>query len=139
MEQYHGTNKNFAINIATGRIDVNRGGGELGKGFYTGDLAHLAFALAWHNYGKDKAVVTFSIGDDDFLNLSPHCLSFSATSKLRKKIKMRRETRTFILNVNAIWAPVVGKRLNNFNQIKYESQVSEDFMNSSLVVKSISK
>jgi hypothetical protein len=42
MEQYHGANKHFSNDIATGNIDVNRGGGELGEGFYTGDLAHTA-------------------------------------------------------------------------------------------------
>ena len=35
MEQYHGTNNTSANLISSGNINVNVGGGELGKGFYT--------------------------------------------------------------------------------------------------------
>ena len=137
MEQYHGTNSQNAINISNGQVNVNLGGGELGKGFYTGDLSFEAFNWAWHQYGQDKAVVKFTIDDNDFLNLNPICPDIRETHWYRRMIRNKGETRTFLFNVNAIWAPVVGKQFYNFNQIKFESNNAENLINGTAVIKTI--
>lgn len=137
MEQYHGTNKNTAIKIFDGKIDVTIGGGELGQGFYTGDLSHEAFSWSWHKFKMDKTVVKLTIDDDDFLNLAPKCLDFNQTKTYRNKIKSNGETRTFKFNENVIWAPIVGKEIANFYQIKYENSIAQDFLNKVNVIKKI--
>jgi len=137
MEQYHGTNLASATLIATGHIDVNRGGGELGKGFYTGDLLFQAFNWAWHQYQTDKSVVVLNFDDDEFLLLEPLCLDLFMTHQYRRQIRDEGLTRTFEFGENAIWAPVVGREYHNFNQIKFESIEAEGFLNDTDVVKTI--
>lgn len=135
MKQYHGTNKTAAILISTGQIDVNIGGGELGKGFYTGDLIHRAFNWAYHKSQQDGAVVVFNFSDEDFLGLNPLCLESLMTHRYRRYIRDNGSTRTFKFNENVVWAPVVGREYNNFNQIKFESIIAQDFLNAENVTK----
>ena len=52
MEQYHGTDKKNALDIINGKLSVSKGGGELGQGFYAGDINYEAHNWAWHKYGK---------------------------------------------------------------------------------------
>ena len=137
MEQYHGTNTNNATNLASGFVDVTQGGGELGQGFYTGDLMHEAFNWAWHQYQRDKAVVQFTIPDAGFLALNVYCPDIHATQRYRGLIRANGETRTYLFHKDAIWAPVVGKHFSNFNQIKFESKRSENFINGGTVTKTV--
>lgn len=137
MEQYHGTNTISANLIANGNIDVNRGGGELGKGFYTGDLKHQAFIWAWHQYQQDKSVVVINFNDEDFLGLNPLCLDVFTTHRYRRNIRNTRTTRTYMFEENAVWSPVVGREYYIFNQIKFESIDSQDFLNDVNVIKLI--
>ena len=51
MNLYHGTTEECADELA-GRpelVSVEKGGGELGRGFYMGD--HIALAASWHGDG----------------------------------------------------------------------------------------
>jgi hypothetical protein len=137
MEQFHGTNNQSAVDLASGRISVSLGGGELGGGFYTGDQLYEAHAWAYQKYQKAKAVLKLEIDDDEFLNLNPRCLSRKETHLFRKKIRDSSKTRSFLFNENVIWAPVVGKSVPNFNQIKFESKLSQNYLNSNDVKKVI--
>lgn len=137
MEQFHGTNTNTATAISIGQIDVTTGGGELGQGFYTGDLSHEAFNWAWHQYQRDRAVVKLALDDNDFLNLNPLCLDIHQTHLHRKQIRDAGVTRAFLFLVNVVWAPVVGKHIPNFNQYKYESVHAETYLNGVTVIKTI--
>jgi hypothetical protein len=137
MEQFHGTNTVTATAISNGQIDVTTGGGELGQGFYTGDLSHEAFNWAWHQYQKDRAVVKLVLDDNDFLNLNPLCLDINQTHLHRRQIRDNGATRTFHFLVNVVWAPVVGKHIPNFSQFKYESVNAETYLNGDSVIKTI--
>lgn len=137
MEQYHGTNINRANSISLNQIDVTTGGGELGQGFYSGDLSHEAFNWAWYKYKKNKAVVKLILDDDEFLNLNPMCLNAHQTHIHRNHIRSINQTRVFQFSVNVVWAPVVGKNISNFSQFKYESQIAEAYLNSAKVIKTI--
>lgn len=137
MEQYHGTSKTSGEQILKNKIDVNKGGGELGKGFYVGDLVHEAYNWAWHKYKKENVVVKIDINDEDFIFLEPLCLNNEQTGYYRNKIRREDQTRSYIFNENAIWAPVVGKKINYFNQVKYESKDAESFLNSNKPNKTI--
>lgn len=139
MEQYHGTNQTNAITIYKGQIDVTIGGGELGRGFYAGDLSHEAFIWAWHKYKINKAVVKLTLDDNELLNLNPCCLNKWETIIQRTRIRINNQTRTFQFNENIVWAPVVGKDISNFNQFKYESEISERYLNGISVIKTIIK
>jgi len=135
MEQYHGTNRKIAQEIFDGNIDVKIGGGELGRGFYTGDLLYEACNWAWHKHQKEKAVVKFTVDDSEFLELKPLCLDGNEATEKRREIKNKNLTRSYIFKRNAVWSPVVGKERSNFSQIKYESELSEKYLNSNQVLK----
>jgi hypothetical protein len=137
MELYHGTNNQNAIEIESGQINVDLGGGELGKGFYIGDLPHEAYNWAWHQYKTEKSVVKLEIVDDDIINQNPLCLEYLETCRKRVYIKKTNTTRSFLFNTNIVWAPVVGKNIPNFNQLKIESKSAEAFVNGSSVIKTI--
>jgi hypothetical protein len=137
MDQYHGTNTTYANEISNGQIDVNIGGGELGQGFYTGDLPHEAFNWAWHQYQRNKSVVKLIVHDEDFLNLNPLCLDLWETYRCRNTIRDVGETRSFRFQRNVIWAPVAGKCILNFNQFKYEGDSAQNYLNGTSVVKEI--
>jgi hypothetical protein len=137
MDLYHGTNVSNANEITNGNISTDFGGGELGKGFYIGDLPHEAFSWAWHKYKTDICVVKFIIEDDEVLNQNPLCLNYEETCVRRNLIRAERTTRTFIFNRNIIWAPVVGRNIPNFSQLKIESKSAENLINSDIVIKSI--
>ena len=113
------------------------GGGELGRGFYIGDLPHEAFNWSRQIYKEDYAVVELKIEDDDILIQQPHCLNYEETCWERNKIRNLNQTRTYLFNENIVWAPVVGKNIPNFNQLKFESNNAENLVNSNVVDRKI--
>lgn len=125
---YHGTSKKDAQQIIL-KIDTSKGGGELGKGFYVGDLLHRACAWAWHKHKEDFNVVSFDINDNEFLEQDIVVLDAKEASNLRSWLRKKNKQRTWEKGVAAIWAPVVGNRIPNFNQIKFEEN-GEVFINS---------
>jgi len=71
MKSYHGTTPASATQILTGVFDVTLGGGELGRGFYTGQYPHVAKAWAYQKSGatKKNVVEIFTRADDDIVKL----------------------------------------------------------------------
>jgi len=137
MDLYHGTNNYFATEIRDGRMDVKLGGGELGRGFYIGDLPHEAFNWAWHQFKREKAVVKLEFDDDEILNQRPLCLNYREACSHRNIIRENNQTRNFLFNENIVWTPVVGKNIPNFSQLKFESQNAENLANGASVQKTI--
>jgi hypothetical protein len=76
MEMYHGT-KASAANSIQGlptNVNVNLGGGEMGKGFYVGD--NLTLAIAWaKGRHRQPAVIEFEIDKRQYATLSFHRLN----------------------------------------------------------------
>lgn len=138
MESYHGTSSAHAAQLQAGNVDVALGGGELGQGFYTGEYLYLAKAWALHVSGdKQKNVVQFASNDNDFVCLDLVILEYEAAFAIRKCIKKHGLTRTYKINFDAIWSPIVGKRGINGNQIKWESKTAEVLLNSNKCTRSI--
>ena len=129
MKQYHGTDSLAAKEISTGKIDITKGGGELGRGFYVGDLMHRAFCWAWHKAQHDYAVVEFVINDEDFLKLDILCLDRRKASDLKYEIKRNHQQRFFVFGQDVVWAPIVGQDIPHSNQIKFESAKGQSFIN----------
>lgn len=137
MEQFHGTSINDAQGILDNGINIGLGGGELGRGFYTGDQLYRAFNWAWHKNGNQKAVVCFNIPDDDFLNLDLTLLNRAQATRKRNFIRNNNQTRIYLFNVDAVWSPVVGAPLYNLDQIKFESIHSQHLLNGKNVLKQV--
>lgn len=121
MITYHGTSHEYATDIINNGVDITRGGGELGQGFYVGDLFHKAIAWAWNRHHEEASVIIIEFNDDEFINLNLCSLNAEEASSLRYCIKRSKGQYSFSKGVDAIWAPIVGQRFPYFNQIKFEA------------------
>lgn len=133
MKRYHGTYKDSVEQIMRNNINVRQGGGELGQGFYVGNLAHQAFAWAYHKgerFGGRYGVIQFNIDDRAFYLLQRLYLKRSQAAAKRLQMRNEGTQRTYIFGVDAVIAPVVGGRyIPNFTQIKFEGDIGQDFIN----------
>ena len=62
---YHGTSESVADDLVVGNVQISRGGGELGKGFYLGTQLHVAKAWAKQMHNS-QAVVEFCTFEERF-------------------------------------------------------------------------
>ena len=105
MDLFHGSDKATVKQLEKSQIKVNIGGGELGIGFYCGDLLYCAKAWAVNRY-TNPSVLKIVVDDDDFLNLEPLVLNKFEAVNRRQEIRDAGETRIYEFKVNAVWAPV---------------------------------
>lgn len=137
---YHGTSPEIAKEIASGKIDVTLGGGELGRGFYTGQFRHEAKAWSFHTTGaKEKNVVVFTQDNIyDFLAFRINrILDDKEAQFIRNKIKGRGEQRNYVFNYDIITSKIIGCTDVKGCQLKWESSYVEDYLNGSDVGKCI--
>jgi hypothetical protein len=137
ISKYHGTCANIATDIELGKIDHTLGGGELGRGFYLGDLLWVAKAWAHNRHGKHSAVVKIEIPDPEFNKLSIELLSRTDALALRKEIKAMNATRTYTHGYDVLWSPIVGTTRVEADQYKYESKYGTDILNGVSCTRSI--
>lgn len=136
MLMYHGSKDVIIDNLVSGNIDTSKGGGEIGQGFYLGDMLHIAKAWAWQRHNKSKAVLEVEVDDMDLIALKQ--LSLDYNDAVRKRLYIRRinQQRTYLFRRNIVCAPIVGGRNVRGNQYKWESGESEDLLNGDKVTRS---
>jgi hypothetical protein len=134
MESFHGTSSRFAIKLASGGVDVSIGGGELGRGFYSGEYLHVAKAWAFNIHRSMKQnVVMFKTDDNDVNNLSFDILDAPTARAHRNNIRSSGKVRTHLFGLDMVWAPIVGKETITCDQFKWESLTAQSYLNSSAV------
>jgi hypothetical protein len=130
MDTYHGTSAATAIRLTVNGVDVTVGGGELGRGFYTGEHIHEAKAWAFQRYGdKQRNVVRFSTPDYDVERLSFAVLDHGSAALKRYHIKQTDQTRTYRFGLDMVWAPIVGSERASGDQYKWESATAQSLLN----------
>lgn len=135
---YHGTGPAEATKIAAGKVDVSLGGGELGQGFYTGQMLHVAKRWALHrNQGRDKNVVQFEIPSAQIAALRVGRLDANTATLMRGHIRKWQKTRHYTFKVDVVWSLIVGKLSLNCDQYKWESSVAEAALNGPTCKRSI--
>ena len=134
---YHGTDTATASVIVSGRIDVNRGGGELGRGFYLQEYLHEAREWAHHKFSSSGAVAKTTIPETSFIELDPVVLSRQQAIFKRLRIKTSGQARVFLFGRNAVWAPIVGSSKVRGDQFKFETNSSQTLLNGASVDRSI--
>ena len=138
MDSFHGTSAATAKELASGKVDSTRGGGELGRGFYTGEHLHEAKAWAVHRSGdRQKNVVRFVVPDHDIEALDLLILDHQSAGLRRYQVKRTGTTRTHQFGKDMVWAPIVGSERASGDQYKWESAQAEDLLNSSAVSRDI--
>jgi hypothetical protein len=138
MLVYHGTSGATALHLSAGNVDVALGGGELGMGFYTGEYLHVAKPWAIHRYrDRQQNVVTFDVGDADVGAMDVLIFDRGEASFHRSNIKRSRRTRTYRFHCDMVWSPIVGTDKIFANQHKWESDLSQNYLNSAVCIKGI--
>lgn len=136
MISFHGTDPATAAALAEGQVDVGRGGGELGMGFYTGHYIHEAKAWAAARTKTSKQnVVRFEGPDDDVFALRLHLIPDQDTLRERERIRKTGQTRSFRFDVDMVWAPIVGSPKVMGPQYKWESLEAAALLNGQGTVK----
>ncbi|MBC7900082.1 MAG: hypothetical protein H7070_08510 [Saprospiraceae bacterium] len=130
MNAYHGTDKNSSIIIVgpPASVDVTRGGGELGRGFYVGDSLALAASFAVGKFGSNSAVVKFEIDESAFLKLKT--LIIKRRGLVWRKwrfFKRKSVTSKYLFGVDVVCSPFA--TIDMACQFKFESLSAQNVLN----------
>lgn len=130
MKRYHGTHNRYIKQICNGQIDTSKGGGELGQGFYVGNLAHQAYSWAWHRYKSDYCVIEFDIDDKQFQRLKIKWLNKSWATRKWRELQRSNQEGTYTFGVDVVWSHLLGGNISNMYQIKFEdTSTAKQFIN----------
>lgn len=132
MKYYHGTDKKFDHLIlgTASKVNINKGGGEIGKGFYTTNDLWIAKAWAIGRYGNENAsVIEFSFDESTLLSLSSKLImTVNDLIGIWIGLKRTKRTRTFTFGVGLVNAPFA--TIDSARQYKFESKDAEVLLNS---------
>ena len=131
MILYHGTSLHYGSKIIgnpINNVDVTKGGGELGQGFYLGNNIVLAHTLAIGKFGKNGRVLRFSIKDEHLVQLEAKAiLKRKDVYEQWQKLFRERALKTFRYNVDYVVGPFAV--IDFAEQYKFESFKSEAILN----------
>lgn len=132
MLMYHGSDKKSVQKLIQGNIDVAIGGGEIGRGFYLGNMLYVAKAWAMNKHNS-MAVLQIEVADNELEKLEPLVLSYEEACEKRSSIRKESKQRTYVFNEDVVWAPIVGTKKIEADQLKWESVCSQNLLNSNKV------
>lgn len=139
-KMYHGSSQADCAAIAAGGVNVSRGGGELGRGFYLGNYYHLAVQWAHHKFGRQAAVVSFTLSSFPNNGLSRKQLNRMSAVQARAQIRRAGEERTHLFGADTVHAHVVGGHVDRTaEQLKAESTNAENFLNGTTCLRKVEK
>jgi hypothetical protein len=131
MKLFHGTNVAGANSIVgpPQAADVTKGGGELGRGFYTGDNLSLAVAWAAGRHGPSSAKVI----EIDIDNSAYAALNIKIIQKWKHVFQFWRyliknsAVSTHLFGYDVVCAPFA--TISMSHQVKFESTAAEGVLN----------
>jgi hypothetical protein len=130
---FHGTRRNSATQMAGtpahGQIDVSRGGGEFGRGFYTqkSQANALAWAINRFRPADQPCVLQCDVQDPLYLALNIKLLDLKDAKKLTQTLRSKGTTSTYLHGGDVVVGPL---NLNpKKEQEKFESSKSQVLLN----------
>jgi len=127
MVTYHGTD-HLSANAIISNVDVTRGGGELGRGFYVGENIALAASLAKGKYGSNGKIIKFDIDDSEYVKLNTKILNRRQyVYRLWQSLLRRKKAFKHLVNVDVVCAPFA--TIDFSCQYKFESKSAENVIN----------
>lgn len=130
MKVYHGTNKKSKKDILGPpvNIEVKKGGGELGQGFYVGE--NLSLAIAWaKGKHKDASVLEIDVSNSKYAQLNVKQLSHRQVLNDWKQIQTLRKRNKHKYNFDVVFGPLA---TNPYAvQYKFESETAGYLLNQS--------
>nr|WP_288836382.1 hypothetical protein [uncultured Flavobacterium sp.] len=130
MITYHGTDRASANNIVgpPSNIDITKGGGELGRGFYVGENIALAASLSRGKFGANGVVIKFDIDDSAYVRLNTRVLNRRQyVYRLWQSLITRARAFQHIFNVDVVCAPFA--TIDFSYQYKFESVAAQNTLN----------
>ena len=137
MMLFHGTTENHANIIVnpTGpphNVDVTIGGGELGRGFYTGES--IWHAAKWargvgKKSGGNHKVIEITLNNRNVMALNIFPLNYARVRQTNLFIKLNNLQNSFLFGADLITGPIV--IYPNVNQQKFESSLAQSVINNS--------
>ncbi|KQM23424.1 MULTISPECIES: DUF3990 domain-containing protein [unclassified Chryseobacterium] len=134
MIAFHGTDRTSASNIVgtPSNIDVKRGGGELGRGFYLGENIALAASLSRGKFGTNGVVIKFDIDDSAYVSLNTKVLNRRQyVYRLWQSLITRSRAFQHLFNVDVVCAPFA--TIDFSYQYKFESQNAQSTLNNNSI------
>ena len=130
MIGFHGTRSTTASSLQAGNVDVTTGGGELGRGFYTGQYLWAAKTWAFGRFSERRSnVVEFDVPDAEVDRLDVEIRDGAGATLIRSNLRRSGTTRTFLFGCDMMWAPIVGRESITCDQHKWESAQSQALLN----------
>ena len=132
---YHGTSRAFATAMAGtaaagGTVDVTRGRGEFGRGFYTQDSSGNAARRGQTLYGNNSAVLVLTIDDDEYYALNLQRLTLNMAQMLNARLRGQGRQHTYTTVHDAIVGPLVNQP--RIEQQKFQSPNAQILLNGPL-------
>src|SRR5258708_6686438 len=107
MNVYHGTSLPSASALSTNPalVDLTRGGGELGRGFYAGDSVALAAAWANGRFPSQPAVLEITVSTASYVRLTILTLKQADVVSKWKELRLKRTTHVYTFGYDIVYAP----------------------------------
>jgi hypothetical protein len=126
---YHGTLHHHAHAIVgpPAAVDVTRGGGEFGRGFYVQTSPGNAKRWASGRSPKNAVVIKLKMDKEVYASLNPVVLNHQQARKLSIRLSKHNQCNTYVKACHVIVGP-----LNNnqrIEQFKFESAHSQNVLN----------
>lgn len=135
---YHGTSHNDALNMigaqGTGTIDVTKGSGEFGRGFY----CHRKKARAWtHVINKfaNPGMLIITIQDVTYNTLKIKQLSIQQARRLRQVVRSSADPNNFLVNSDVVVGPI--ENYQRVIQEKFETPSAGTVLNSDQTIRQV--
>lgn len=129
MKSYHGTSPKFIQDLVNGKIVRDKGSGELGKGFYSGEHLYVAKQWAYNKHNKSTCVLELQTEDVKVESLDLLIMDYAEAKSARDDIKKNKATKTHEFNVDMVWTPIVGTTKKIGEQYKWETNLSMRLLN----------
>jgi hypothetical protein len=124
----------MAGTAGSGTIDVTRGGGEFGRGFYCHQKEARAWILVLNRY-QQPAVLRLDIEDGLYNGLAIRNLSVQQARRLRQTIRSSADPNNYLVGPDVVVGP------NEINprviQDKFETPASETVLNGSQTIREV--
>jgi hypothetical protein len=138
---YHGTSRTFAVAMAgppagNGTIDVTRGGGEFGRGFYTQTSSGNAYRRGQSLHGSNNsAMLVLEIDDGAYHALSFQRLTLNKAQMLDATLRNNNTQAKYSTNDDVIVGPLVSQP--RIEQQKFQTGNAETLLNGAQTQRSV--
>ena len=128
---YHGTSRAFATAMAGtagfGTIDVTRGRGEFGRGFYAQDSISGAFRRGQLLYGNNAAILVLTLNNHAYHALTFRRLTLQSVQRLDAILTGNNTRHSYATADDVIVGPLVGNA--RIVQQKFQSMTAQALLN----------